>query len=62
MRAEASMSPSPATCAEAIAHSLATGQTDPRPSVWPGGRFLERARRMRSDLREALVAEVLGRT
>lgn len=45
-----------------IARYLRTGQCDELSSAWPGDGFLERAAYAHAALRQALVAEVHGRT
>jgi len=45
----------------AVAHFLATGETDPNSRDWPGQNFLEIAVHSTRILREALIASVLAR-
>jgi len=47
--------------ARAVAHFLATGDTDPNARFWPGQNFLEAAINAKRILRDALVAAVLER-
>ena len=47
--------------ARAVAHFLATGDTDPNARFWPGQNFLEAATNANCILRDALVAAVLER-
>ena len=47
--------------ARAVAHFLATGDTDPNARFWPGQNFLEATINAKRILRDALVAAVLDR-
>lgn len=53
---------SDSTAAREIEHYLATGESDPLGSAWPGGQVLERVQNAHRARRGALVTEVRRRT
>jgi hypothetical protein len=55
------MTSGPPTVAQEIERYLRTGDIDPRYTAWSASSFLEKAQNASSDLKNALVAEVLRR-